>query len=351
MRRFTIILNQMWKAFLPESPRVIIAVVLATAVLLISASRFSKDIRIVDNGETIEVSTYRAKVGDALKGANIKVGRDDKVLPAIESVVTENMTITVKRAVPIRVAVDGKELELNSAEEVVSDMLKAEGIMLNEKDKISPELTTSITKDLNIKITRVEEKLITSPEKIPYRTISQQDSSLAKGSTKVISDGADGEREVTTKVTYEDGKEVSRERVGEAIKKTAVNKIVAVGTLGWFTPSRSGSKIFYTNKLRMKGTSYTSNFHCTGKNPGDKGFGITATGTKAKRVVDGYSTVAVDPRVIPLGTKLYIEGYGLAIAEDVGGGVNGKIIDLYFEPGTSEFRNWYAHYVNVYILK
>lgn len=351
MRRFTTILNQMWKRFLPELPVVIIVAVLATATLLISAARFSKDIKIVMNGETIEVSTYRAKVGDALKAANIELGRKDKVIPATQSVLEDNMTITVKKAVPIKVMVDGKELEINSAEEVVSDMLKAEGIILNEKDKISPELTAGITEDLSIKITRVEEKLVTSTEKIPYRTITQQDNNMQKGSTKVLKDGEDGEKEVTTKITFEDGKEVSKERVGETIKKAAVNKIVAVGNLGWFTPSRGGSKVYYTQKIRMKATSYTSNFQCTGKNPGDPGFGITATGTKARRNPNGYSTVAVDPDVIPLGTKLYIEGYGYGIAEDVGGGVNGKIIDLYFEPGTDEFRKWFTHYVNVYIVK
>lgn len=351
MRRFTTILNQMWKRFLPESPVVIIVAVLTISTLLISATRFSKDIKIVMNGETIEVSTYRAKVGDALKAANIEVGRKDKIIPATQSVVTDNMTITIRKAVPITVMVDGKELQLNSSEEVISDMLKAEGIILNEKDKISPELTASITEDLSIKITRVEEKLVTSTEKIPYKTISQQDSNMQKGSTKVLKDGEDGEKEVTTKIIYEDGKEVSRERVGEAVTKAAINKVVAVGNLSWFSPSRGGNKVYYTNKIRMKATSYTANFQCTGKNPGDKGFGITATGTKAKRVVNGYSTVAVDPDFIPLGTKLYIEGYGYAIAEDVGGGVNGKIIDLYFEPGSDEFRKWFTHYVNVYIVK
>ncbi len=351
MRRFTTILNQMWKALLPELPVVIIVAVLTISTLLLSAARFSKDIKIVMNGKTIEVSTYRAKVGDALKAAEIEVGRKDKITPAITSVVEDNMTITVKKAVPLKVAVDGKELEINSAEEVISDMLKAEGIILNEKDKIYPELTASITEDLNIKITRVEEKLVTSSETIPYRTITQQDEDMQKGITKVIKDGEDGEKEVTVKITYEDGKEVSRERVGETVKKAAVNKVVAVGSLSWFTPSRGGNRVYYTQKIRMKATSYTSNFQCTGKNPGDPGFGITATGTKARRNPNGYSTVAVDPDVIPLGTKLYIEGYGYGIAEDVGGGVNGKIIDLYFEPGTEEFRKWFTHSVNVYIIK
>lgn len=351
MRRFTTILNQMWKRLLPELPVVVIVTVLAAATLFVSAARFNKDIKIVMNGKTIEVSTYRAKVGDALNAADIEIGRKDKIIPAITSTVEDNMTITVMKAVPVKVAVDGKELEINSAEEVISDMLKAEGIILNEKDKIYPELASGITENLNIKITRVEEEFITKTETIPYRTITQKDSNMQTGQTKVIKDGEDGEKEVTTKITFEDGKEVSRERVGESVKKAAVNKVVAVGSLSWFTPSRGGNKILYTNKIRMKATSYTSNFHCTGKNPGDPGFGITATGKKARRNPNGYSTVAVDPDVIPLGTKLYIEGYGYGIAEDVGGGVNGKIIDLYFEPGTEEFRKWFTHSVNVYILK
>lgn len=351
MRRLKAILNQMWKRFLPESPVVIIVAAITIATLLISTERFNKDIKIVTNGKTIEVSTYRAKVGDALKEAKIEVGRKDKIEPAIQSNLTDSMTITVKSAVPVNVAVDGKKLQLDSAEEAVGDLLKAEGIVLNEKDKISPELTTSITKDINIKITRVEEKVVTTTEKIPFRTITQKDNNMQKGSTKVLKDGIDGERDVTIQITYEDGKEIARERVGETVKKPATNKIVAVGNLSWFTPSRGGNNVYYTNKIRMKATSYTSNFQCTGKRPGDKGFGITATGTKAKRIKDGYSTVAVDPDFIPLGTKLYIEGYGYAIAEDVGGGVNGRLVDLYFEPGSEEFRRWFTHYVNVYIVK
>jgi 3D (Asp-Asp-Asp) domain-containing protein len=297
------------------------------------------------------VSTYRAKVGDALEGAKIEVGRKDKISPALEDAVKDKMTIIIKKAVPVKVAVDGQEHEINSAEATVSDMLKAEGIILNEKDKIFPELNSNIVKDLNIRIVRVEEKLVTSTAKIAYRTVNKNDNNMEKGSTKVLQDGEDGEKEITTKITYEDGKEVSRDEVAQTVTKQAVNKIVAVGTLSWFRSSRSGNKVYYTKNYRMKATSYTADYNSTGKNPGDSGFGITASGAKVTRDPDGYSTVAVDPRVIPLGTKLYIEGYGYAIAADTGGGVRGKIIDLYFDPGTAEFRRWYTHYVNVYVVK
>ena len=86
----------------------------------------------------------------------------------------------------------------------------------------------------------------------------------------------------------------------------------------------------YTDSLRMRATAYTADYASTGKGPGDSGFGITASGTVAKRNKGSYSSVAVDPRVIPLGTKLYVEGYGYAIAEDTGGAIKGNSIDLFF---------------------
>jgi 3D (Asp-Asp-Asp) domain-containing protein len=100
----------------------------------------------------------------------------------------------------------------------------------------------------------------------------------------------------------------------------------------------------------MKATAYTSDYASTGKSPGDYGFGRTATGTQARRNPNGFSSIAVDPRVIPYGTKLYVEGYGYAIAEDTGGAIKGNIIDVYFN-SAGECSNWGVRYVNVYILK
>ncbi|EGD50148.1 3D domain-containing protein [Thermoanaerobacter ethanolicus JW 200] len=96
-----------------------------------------------------------------------------------------------------------------------------------------------------------------------------------------------------------------------------------VGTLGVFTTSR-GETFRYREIRTMVATAYTNSVTDTGKKPGDPNYGITATGTKATRGV-----IAVDPRVIPLGTRLYVEGYGFGIAADTGGAIKGDKIDVF----------------------
>lgn len=101
--------------------------------------------------------------------------------------------------------------------------------------------------------------------------------------------------------------------------------------------------------LSMRATAYTSSYADTGKHPGSAGFGKTASGNMAIRDPNGYSSIAVDPSVIPLGTRVYVEGYGYAIAHDTGGAIKGNIIDLYFN-SDSEVNNWGSRYVTVHIL-
>ncbi|EPS51617.1 3D domain-containing protein [Clostridium botulinum] len=186
-----------------------------------------------------------------------------------------------------------------------------------------------------------------------YETVVKEDDSLEKGDKKVIREGQNGEKEVTTKVVFEDGKEKVRKVVSESIKKQPVSKVVAMGTKVTTVNALSrGGSVTGTpggRSLRMRATAYTSSYEDTGKSPGSPDFGVTATGTTARRNSGGYSSIAVDPRVIPLGTKLFVEGYGYAIAEDTGGAIKGNVIDLYFDSNV-EVSNWGSRWVNVYIL-
>lgn len=329
-----------------KNPMVIIIAVVLAVVALVATSNMSKRVSIIIEGDKKEVTTYKSTVKDVLTSMNIALGEKDKVLPGIDSKIKNNMTITIKRAVPIKVKVDGEEISINTSENTVQDMIKSEGIVLNEKDKILPALEQPIEGNMNVQIIRVVEKTITSNEVIAFSTIKKNDDNLEKGETKTLQDGVDGEKEVVTKVVYEDGKEVLKTKLSELIKKSPVDKIVAVGSLSWFTPSRGSGKVSYTRKITMKATSYT-----VGPPHTPTTSGITASGMKVKWDPNGYSTVAVDPRVIPLGTKLYVVGYGYAIAADTGGAVKGNIIDLYFPPNMMGKGLWSTRNTVVYVLK
>lgn len=87
---------------------------------------------------------------------------------------------------------------------------------------------------------------------------------------------------------------------------------------------------------RMLATAYTAGPESTGKAPGDPGYGITATGLPARPGV-----AAVDPKVIPLGSVLWVEGYGLAVALDTGSAIRGNRIDRYM-PGLKDAFAWGA---------
>lgn len=329
------------------------AILMVGIIILFSVFAFGmqKSIKVVVNGVPTKVSTYSATVKDVLKSAGIVSHTKDKVVPALSSKAVNGMTIEIKRAIPVNVKIGGKGLVIYTAENTISDMLRAEGIRLNKMDIVSPNIQSPVHKDMKISVKRVAENSVIVKTNVAYKVFSKTDANLEKGKVEVLRNGIDGVKEEKYNVIYEDGKEVSRILVGEVLKKAPIDKLVTVGSLSWIIPSNGSRKVYFTKQYRVKATSYTADYACTGKRPGDRGFGVTATGKMVKRDINGYSTVAVDKSVIPLGTKLYIEGYGFAIAADTGGGVRGRHVDLYFDPGTKEYRSWFTHSVKIYFLR
>jgi 3D (Asp-Asp-Asp) domain-containing protein len=145
------------------------------------------------------------------------------------------------------------------------------------------------------------------------------------------------------KVIFENGKEVKREIAAEKILKEPINGIIEEGSRTTFVSSR-GQVTRFVRVLKMTATAYDATFKSCGKHPEDPNYGITYSGLRVKPGI-----VAVDPKVIPLGTHLYVEGYGEALAADKGGAIKGNRIDLYYE-SPKDVARYGKRTVKVYVL-
>jgi len=180
------------------------------------------------------------------------------------------------------------------------------------------------------------EKLQDDTEIIPKKVIYQDDPETEAGEEKVLEEGADGKKTKIVKVTYsKDGEEYSREIV--SVETTlAKDKKISRGTkIVWRSLDSADGPIQYWKKMRVYATHYDS--HCPGCDE------TTAIGLRA-----GKGVIAVDPSVIKLRSKVYIPGYGMAIAGDTGGAIKGNIIDLGFDDART--AGWSAHFIDIYLL-
>jgi 3D (Asp-Asp-Asp) domain-containing protein len=236
----------------------------------------------------------------------------------------------------VKVVVDGQEYEWVTSEKTVGAVLAEIGITLGEKDRVNYKLTESLYSGMEIKVTRITEKLVVQREPIKYATRIKYIPGI-KVNVGCSGAGIPGEKEVTYLVTYKDGKKAHYKAISSKVIKKPVDQVVGVSVLSRIKSlsSRAGVR---SACLRMVATAYAP-FHCGGSKSGR-----TATGMMA-----GKGVVAVDPRVIPLGTRLYIEGYGYAIAGDTGGAIKGNRIDLGFNTYREAVR-FGRRTVTVYIL-
>lgn len=243
-------------------------------------------------------------------------------------------------SVNVTVFVDNKKLNINSSEKTIALMLKAEKISLSSTDRVSPSIEAILFPGMNIIITRVKISTIKQTAPIAFKTITKKDINTLNSKIKVLQNGVLGQKSVTVNVTYENGKEVSRKVISEKVIKSAKEKIIVQGTLPRITFSRGGSLSSSKDIITVKSTAYSAE---------EANNTYTASGIKTVRDPNGYSTIAVDPRIIPMGTKLYVEGYGYAIAADKGSAIKGKFIDVFFNTN-KEALNWGVKYIKVQIL-
>lgn len=258
------------------------------------------------------------------------------VAAAVVVAILVGMTITTdadaKSAITVEVTVDGGTWEYVSSQLTVGDILSEAGVTLGEKDEVHPKLSAKPLKGMKIRVVRVEQRVVTQTEEFEFKTVRKIDPEAV--SDTVVQDGINGIKEVDYLVTYKDGVKAGYKPISSRVIEKSVDKIVAVPGYVPLT-SRAGS---YTRSFTMEATAYTP-FRCGGSKSGR-----TATGVMATKGI-----VAVDPRFIPLGTKLYVEGYGFCEAADTGGAIKGLRIDLCFDT-YNECIQFGRKKVQVYVL-
>lgn len=180
------------------------------------------------------------------------------------------------------------------------------------------------------------ETLQEETESLPKKIVYQDDPEVEAGEEKVLDEGADGKRVKIFKITYaKDGEEYERKVVSVETTPAKDKKILRGTKIVWKTLTTGDGEIKYWKKLRVYATHYDS--RCPGCDE------WTAIGMRA-----GKGVIAVDPKVIKLRSKIYVPGYGMAVAGDTGGAIKGNIIDLGFDDARTS--GWTARFTDIYLL-
>lgn len=257
-------------------------------------------------------------------------------------IVTANYVAFNKEVVLI---VDGQEIQVSSFQSNVQGVLEENEIDYDSNDIISEDLNASLENGMKIEIKQIEKKTVTEMENIDFDTVIKENSSLLKGKTNISQEGVKGKKELVYEMVYENGKLVSKTLVEENVIQEAKDLIIEKGTKekevvkATTTTNNNSSKNSKSseNSLGIKMTVSASAY---------TGDGITSTGTVPK-----WGTIAVDPSIIPYGTKIYIPQFNkYFIAEDCGGGIKGNKVDIFMN-SESECNSWGRRTIDIYIVK
>lgn len=315
---------------------ILIVLALVSVLTMGFSTALGNDVELNINGKTKTVFTYEKTVGDFLEKEGIVLKNKDLVSPSLDKAIDKDMKIVISSPKSYHIKDGKKTLIAEASGYTVADVLDNLDIKLNKLDRVSLPLDEIAKEGMEIKIDRVVVENLENKIEIPFETESRENKDMFEGEKKVITKGEVGQKTESLKNTYVNGVLETTEVLKSEITKDPVKEVVEVGTKkGTVAPNGKNAK----RVIVMQATAYDPT-------AGSK----TAMGTRAR-----VGAVAVDPKVIPLGSKLYIESmdgfasYGYATAEDTGGAIKGNRIDLYYN-SNAEANRFGRRNVKVYVL-
>lgn len=231
----------------------------------------------------------------------------------------------------VTVLVDGQAIHFTTRDNFVGEALTSANIEVDNDDLVMPPAMATLTNDEVITIKRVHRETVEREVLVPFATKVLKNARMRFGSEVELRAGSPGIRREVVEIETIDGVVTRENSISNSIAVKPVDRKIYLGT------KTTGSTV---SALRMEATAYTA---------GAESCWPSVDGLTAVMKQAGYGVAAVDPRVIQLGTRLYIEGYGFAVASDVGGAIKGQKIDLFMsDVGTA--RSFGRRSVNVYLL-
>lgn len=325
-----------WKCFAAKRNRRYGAVFLAgvTALLFLAFTArkaLAKTYVITDGDRVLTYTTFATDPEEVLGQAGLELEDEDTYHAG-------GTDIQIHRAQRVMLNLRGRELEVISQAETVGELFSRLGIELGSGDRLSHGLHQYTFDGMVLRVDRTVHQLETYAVAVPHEVRYCMDATLPEGSREVLIPGSDGELLCTAQVTYTNYQETSRSLLSQTMTAAPVTEVVAVGTgtlpgppdpegmpeIGdGYIRLPTGEVLTYYDTAQVRATAYTHT---------DEGCDfITYTGTRVH-----VGTVAVDPRFIPYGTRMFIVSndgayiYGISVAEDCGGAIKRDRIDLYF---------------------
>ena len=324
--------------------------VLALTALL-SQTALARTYVITDGDRVVTYTTFATDPEAVLGQAGGTLSKEDTyTTEAVEG----TAAITIRRARNITVHYHGQTRSATTFGETAGELLHRMNLDVSGEDLVSHGLEEETYDGMVLRVDRVQTLCETYTATVPHEVTRCRDASIPLGTEEVLTEGVDGELLCTAEVTYVNGEETARRGLSETVTKMPITEVVGVG-VGAVTEQNTapvihdgyitlptGEVLTYTRKDTVRATAYThTDWGCDT---------VTATGT-----IVHWGTVAVDPRYIPYGTRMFIMAsdgsyvYGIATAEDCGGDIKGDRMDLYM-PTYEQCREFGRRRCTLYFL-
>lgn len=299
----------------------------------------TKRVSIVVDGQEMTFQTRQSVLQRILDEQGITVSQHDRVSQSLAGAVKSGDRVVIDTAKAVDITVDGETKTVYTIGKTVEAAIADSSITLSELDKVTPGLNEQLPENGPIQVVRVTKETEEVTEAIAFETVKKNDPQLLKGKEQTVQEGQEGVLLKKKEKVFEDGVLVAEQVVDEQVQSESIKKIVAVGTknpvvvLSSSSPAldkatKAGVTFDYKQVINnVTVTAYTAGAVSTGKSAEHPQYGITASGA---RVTEGR-TIAVDPKVVPMGWWVYIEGIGFRRAEDTGSAIKGNIVDVYFD--------------------